>query len=538
MPLIWQSLCQNFIVMAAYNAPTATTLRDVPVRNSENRALHSLGDEDGADLSLSHKALRACVGSLASELVALPVPSGATVAIVLPNSPHFVVSFLAITGIAAVAAPLNPSYTAPEFEFYLKDAEVRLVIVSAETNATAAIMSAAAALGVPVYRLPENIASVRKTEISDVDSIQDEGYAPSSDTVAMFLHTSGTTSKPKGVPLTHGNLTASIANIARTYELVESDRCLLVMPLFHVHGLMSATLTTLATGGAVVIPPGGKFSASLFWPSVLKGEASWYTAVPTIHQILLARAESEYPKDSPPAFRFIRSCSASLAPVVLERLEKIFHAPVLEAYAMTEASHQMTSNPLPKHGKSKAGSVGVAQGIELSVLDDKNEPVHPGSEGEVCIRGANVTAGYHNNAPANEAAFGGGWFHTGDQGRIDEDGYLILTGRIKELINRGGEKISPLEVDAVLLAHPSVSEAVSFAAPDDKYGEEVNASVILKSEDRGKVDAKMLSTFAKERIAAYKVPKRFYICEDFPRTATGKIQRRIVAKHFLNVNNV
>lgn len=306
--------------------------------------------------------------------------------------------------------------------------------------------------------------------------------------MALFLHTSGTTSRPKGVPLTQANLAASLANIRGTYEFTPEDVSLLVMPLFHVHGLMAAFLAPLSAGATVVLPAEGRFAAGTFWKDAAAHGVTFYTAVPTIHQILVARAEHDYPADAPPPLRVIRSCSSSLAPATLAALEAKFKAPVLEAYAMTEASHQMTSNPLPKHGAHKPGSVGKAQGaVQVAILDASNAVLPAGEVGEVCIRGPNVTAGYRNNPAANEEAFAGGWFHTGDQGKLDEEGYLRLTGRIKELINRGGEKISPIEVDGALLSHPGVAEAVSFAAPDEKYGESVAAAVVLNAEGK-KID--------------------------------------------------
>jgi acyl-CoA synthetase (AMP-forming)/AMP-acid ligase II len=337
------------------------------------------------------------------------------------------------------------------------------------------------------------------------------------------LHTSGTTSRPKGVPLTHGNLMASIANIAATYQLTPRDRSLIVMPLFHVHGLLGATLSTLHTGGAVVIPP--KFSAGTFWPTAAQYGVTWYSAVPTIHQILLGRAE----QDSAPRgiLRFIRSCSAALAPTVFHQMEERFGAPVLEAYGMTEASHQMASNPLPP-GLRQPGSVGKGTGVDIVILDEHGTLLPPGVQGEVCIRGRNVMHGYLNNPDANTAAFCNGYFRTGDQGVLDEHGYLRLTGRLKELINRGGEKISPLEVDAALLEHPAVAEAVSFAAPDAKYGEEVHAAVVLK----GAATPEDIQAHCQQRLADFKVPKVVHITQAVPRTATGKIQRRHVAAHF------
>ncbi|RUS24982.1 hypothetical protein BC938DRAFT_472790 [Jimgerdemannia flammicorona] len=332
-----------------------------------------------------------------------------------------------------------------------------------------------------------------------------------------------------GVPLTHLNLTTTMHNIVRTYRLVPSDRTLLVMPLFHVHGLVCGFLATLLSGGTAVIPP--KFSATTFWKEFEEGGCNWYTAVPTIHQIVLL-----HPPATLPRLRFIRSCSSSLAPATFHALEAAFKAPVLEAYAMTEAAHQMTSNPLPPQFR-KPGSVGLGQGVEVSILDDSGHPVAQGAIGEVCIRGRNVTKGYLNNPTANAASFhSGGWLRTGDQGRLDDEGYVFLTGRLKELINRGGEKISPLEVDAAMLEHPAVAEAVSFAVPDDMYGQEVQAAIVLrKGAAQAGGEAKVVEEvrrFCEAKLAKFKVPKKIYVTEVMPKTATGKIQRKVVSEHF------
>lgn len=344
-----------------------------------------------------------------------------------------------------------------------------------------------------------------------------------------------------GVPLSHLNLATSMHNIIGTYELTPADRTLLVMPLFHVHGLVCGLLATLLSGGSAVIPQ--KFSASHFWNDFTEQKCNWYTAgklttggliaishthtflVPTIHQILLRN-----PPAKVPFIRFIRSCSSSLAPATFQAIEEHFKAPVLEAYAMTEAAHQMTSNPLPKYGKHKPGSVGVGQGVEVVILDEQGKPVE---EGEVCIRGANVTRGYLNNPKATAESFTqDGYFRTGDQGKKDKDGYLILTGRIKELINRGGEKISPLELDAVLLSHPKVAEAVSFAVPDPMYGQEVHAAVVLKDKSNAQAIERELQSYCQTKVAKFKVPKRIYVTDVMPKTATGKIQRRVVSQTF------
>eukprot|EP00271_Cylindrocystis_brebissonii_P014451 TRINITY_DN357_c0_g1_i1.p1 TRINITY_DN357_c0_g1~~TRINITY_DN357_c0_g1_i1.p1 ORF type:complete len:1129 (-),score=242.08 TRINITY_DN357_c0_g1_i1:382-3768(-) len=491
---------------------------------------------------LSYSELEAAVEAVAGQLRALGVQPGKMVSLAFPNTLEFVVAFLAVTRVRATAAPLNAAYTEEEFRFFMEDVESSLLLLPAQSPAVAAA-AAAALLKVPVatvhaldgkkgikVELSEQGAS---SDTPNGHASMDAGPQPTGEETALFLHTSGTTSRPKGVPLTHANLATSIGNISATYALGPEDKTLIVMPLFHVHGLMAALLSTLATGGTVLLPAGGRFSASTFWLDMRTGGATWYTAVPTIHQILLARHKDgrDRPPEGYPSLRFIRSCSASLAPATLAGLEDAFHAPVLEAYAMTEASHQMCSNPLPINGPHKPGSVGKPTGIELAILDDKGNVRPSGETGEVCIRGKNVTAGYRNNPAANEKEFAFGWFHTGDQGRLDADGYLELTGRLKELINRGGEKVSPLEVDAAMLAHPAVAEAVAFAAPDSHYGEQVNAAIVLHTGQTATEDD--IKAFLSKQLATFKIPKKIFFANQVPRTATGKIQRRFVAEAFL-----
>ena len=348
--------------------------------------------------------------------------------------------FLAVIRCRAVAAPLNAAYTAEEFEFYLSDSESKLLITPRE--GIQAAQAAASKLKIPhvFATLTDGESRIALSTESTPESITELVNDPSD--VALFLHTSGTTSRPKGVPLTQLNLASSVLNIKSVYRLSESDSTVLVLPLFHVHGLIAGLLSSLISGAAATLPAAGRFSASTFWSDMRAYNATWYTAVPTIHQIILDRHLSK-PEPSYPKLRFIRSCSASLAPIVLARLEESFGAPVLEAYAMTEASHQMASNPLPEDGGHKAGSVGRPVGQEMSVLDENGDPQKEGVSGEVCIRGPNVTKGYKNNPEANKTGFQFGWFHTGDIGFFDSDGYLHLVGRIKELINRGGIFLQP-----------------------------------------------------------------------------------------------
>ncbi|KAG1472745.1 hypothetical protein G6F56_001354 [Rhizopus delemar] len=448
---------------------------------------------------------------------------GRSISISYPNTLEFVVSFLASTFMSLVASPLNPAYTEDEFNFYLEDAKSSILILPSGASKDAKNPAILAAKRQGVFVVEVHFTGSRLQVIAVSPEIKQQahreikGFEPQPDQPALLLHTSGTTGRPKGVPLTHLNLVTTMRNIIGTYELTPKDRTLLVMPLFHVHGLLCGLLATLLSGGTAVIP--SKFSASHFWQDFQQNGCNWYTAVPTIHQILLHNPPAQVPN-----IRFIRSCSSSLAPATLEALEKHFKAPVLEAYAMTEASHQMTSNPLPHRGPHKAGSVGLGQGVEIAILDDQGKPTEMG---EVCIRGKNVTHGYLNNPEATASSFtADGFFRTGDQGKKDKDGYLILTGRIKELINRGGEKISPIELDGTLLSHPAIAEAVSFGVPDEMYGQEVHAAVVLKSGVSEKGIEREIQSFCQSKMAKFKVPKRIYVTDVMPKTATGKIQRR------------
>jgi acyl-CoA synthetase (AMP-forming)/AMP-acid ligase II len=468
---------------------------------------------------VSYQALAEQVERLAAQLRAAGLAPGQCVGIVLPNGLEFLVIFLAVTRAGLVAAPLNPAYKADELSFFMEDAGMGAVIAESGDQA---VKQTAAAVGLPVWT-PAIGAGGGVELAGPPQAARGSTPAPHPDDTALFLHTSGTTSRPKGVPLSHANVLRSSLNVAAHYSLTPADRSLVVMPLFHVHGLIGATLSTLASGGAVIVPP--RFSASEFWELVRDHRATWYSAVPTIHQVLLARADSDGAPTS--AMRFIRSCSSALAPAILAKLENRFGAPVLEAYGMTEAAHQVASNPLPPSAH-KPGTVGPGSAVEVAIIDAAGRHLAPNNPGEVAIRGPNVMRGYRNNPDANAAAFIDGWFRTGDTGVLDGDGYLALIGRIKELINRGGEKISPAEIDAALLENPAVAEAAAFGVPDAKYGEEVWAAVVLKSD----ATADELRAFCRSRMADFKVPKVIRITSALPKTATGKVQRRDLAALF------
>ncbi|KAF3915888.1 S-dihydroxybenzoyltransferase [Arthrobotrys entomopaga] len=465
------------------------------------------------------------IDTFQSFLASVGITTGSAVSISLVNGLEFIVPFLAATYQRAIAAPLNPAYKQAEFEFYIDDIKSALLIVpkgavSSNSEAVRAARKYNAGIA-EVWVDGHGDVKAELVERGKLSVAALKSIAQPHD-VALVLHTSGTTGRPKAVPLTHKNLTTTMHNIKATYQLSPADRTYLVMPLFHVHGLLAGFLAPLHSGGSVVVPP--KFSAQAFWPEFIKFKANWYTAVPSMNSILL-----KSPPPSPlPYIRFIRSCSSPLAPATFHQIEKTFGAPVLEAYAMTEAAHQMTSNPLPP-AKRKPGSVGLGQGVDIKILDDKCDEVEQGKEGEICIKGENVTKGYLNNPSANASSFTkSGHFRTGDQGKKDEDGYVIITGRIKELINRGGEKISPIEIDSALLSHPAVAEAVSFGMDDELMGQEPAAAVVFKEGKGASVDE--LKGFLGDRLARFKIPKRIFVTKHMPKTATGKIQRRIVAE--------
>jgi acyl-CoA synthetase (AMP-forming)/AMP-acid ligase II len=479
---------------------------------------------DGGPL-VTYSSLGNQVDSLASTLQTLGLGRGDRIAMALPNGIEIITTFFAVTAAAATAAPLNPAYTTEEFRFYLEDIEAKALIVPPGRGEQARAAAPAGTLLIEAALTTDG--QVRFDLLSSPSSSRNH-TEPTANDVALFLHTSGTTNRPKGVPLSHTNLLVSAANVAATYALTPADVSLCVMPLFHVHGLVASTLATLRSGGTVVVPT--RFSASAFWSTVKAHRATWYTAVPTIHQVLLTRADGDHaPASGTSGLRFIRSCSSALAPATMAAMEARFGCPVLEAYGMTEAAHQMASNPLPP-ARRQPGSVGRGTGVQIAIMDEIGACLPAGSQGEVVIQGGNVTRGYHNNPEANAAAFTNGWFRTGDQGMLDGDGYLTLVGRLKELINRGGEKISPREVDEALLTHPAVAEAVCFGVPDAKYGEEVAAAVVLRKD----VSEADLITHCRERLATFKVPKTIFLVTQIPRTATGKIQRRAVAAAFVN----
>ena len=442
------------------------------------------------------------------------------VAIVLPNGPEMATAFVCVAG-CATTAPLNPAYRQDEFRFYLEDLNARALIV--ETGSDSPAVAAANELDIDIISLQTDPS--RSAGDFDLHAQKSTGGAANPgvadpEDVALILHTSGTTSRPKIVPLSHRNVTASAGNIAGTLSLSADDACLNVMPLFHIHGLIAAVLSSLHAGARICCTPG--FNALKFFGWMEDARPTWYTAVPTMHQAILSRASRSLAVIESVPLRFIRSSSSSLPPQVMFELESTFNAPVIEAYGMTEAAHQMASNPLPP-AERKPGTVGLAAGPEVAVMSEEGDVLGRDEIGEVVIRGDNVTGGYENNPKANAENFTNGWFRTGDQGVIDSEGYLSITGRLKEIINRGGEKISPREVDEVLMDHPAVQQCVTFSVPHPKLGEDVAAAVVLYEDQNA--DENAIRTFTATRLADFKVPRKVLILDEIPKGATGKLQR-------------
>lgn len=503
------------VALWGYNIMTASTLTELLKAGADKDVALGAPGRPG----LTFKGLRDLTQRTIDRLNALGIGRNDRVAIVLPNGPEMASAFVAI-GAGATTAPLNPAYRAEEFEFYLNDLNARALLL--DDAGSPAAEAAAAKLKLPILRLKvaEGAAAGDfSIEGQAVGEAKLKGPAQADD-VALVLHTSGTTSRPKIVPLSQRNVTASAGNIAGTLSLKSEDSCLNIMPLFHIHGLIAAVLSSLSAGASITCTPG--FNALKFFAWLDEAKPSWYTAVPTMHQAILGRAARNEDSIKRAKLRFIRSSSSSLPPQVMAEAEATFGCPVIEAYGMTEAAHQMASNPLPPKAR-KPGSVGIAAGPDVAIMSLDGSLLKANETGEIVIRGANVTAGYESNPKANDEAFAHGWFHTGDQGTMDEEGYVRITGRLKEIINRGGEKISPREVDEVLMDHPAVQQVVTFAMPHDKLGEEVAAAIVLR--EGHQASEREIRDFASGRLADFKVPRKLVFLEEIPKGATGKLQR-------------
>ena len=524
------------IIAADTAAPLLNNLSELLTRHvQEQPERTAVGTSDGGTV-ISYSQLDALVRSAMAQLSWLGLRRGATIALVSDNCVEFVVGLLAVVSSGARLAPLNPALAMSELSARLSELSAHAVLAPKHLasklefgdviagSAARWVMSIESSDGAYEVRIANRNGQSPASGVAAETSAQIDG-----EDVAFVMFTAGTTSAPKVVPLTHRNIVASVQSISSGYDLSPQDATLIVMPLFHGHGLVAGLLATLASGGSAYLPSTGGFSAHLFWADVVRLGVTWYTAVPTIHRILLNRASQEYPS-SPVALRFIRSCSAPLDEELATTTIATFRVPLISAYGMTEASHQVSSNPLPVHGSNKTSSVGVTTGVEIRIVTEDGKDAATGSIGEIWVRGATVTTGYLDNPHANVASFVDGWFRSGDLGSRDADGYLFVRGRLKEIINRGGEKVSPGDIEAVLLSNPKVLDAASFGESDAIYGENVQAAVILHPGVEATEGE--LRDYCRTKLSAFEVPERIYIVADFPRTAKGSTDRRALAAQF------
>ncbi|MEU6357072.1 FadD7 family fatty acid--CoA ligase [Streptomyces sp. NPDC047072] len=513
---------------SGYRPPEVTGLAGLLDRQVRERPYARALVVTGERAPLSYRALAALADDVAARLSGAGLRRGDAVGLLCANTAEFVVGLLGAARAGLVTAPLDPALPHAQLAARLRALGARAVLHDPSTTGTAALPvpawplrvdasragTAAVALGPGVGELP------RSTGVAGELTAED----------ALVLFTAGTTDRAKMVPLTHANVAASLQNICATYELGPGDATVAVMPLFHGHGLFAALLASLASGGCVLLPERGRFSAGTFWDDMRAVGATWFTAVPAIHEILLERSEREYPSAQAPPLKFVRSCSAPLNTATQRALERTFGAPLLSAYGMTESSHQATSEPLPQRGALRQGSVGRPTGVAVRIVDRNGTPCPAGVEGEVWVQGPTVARGYLGDGDESARTFVGGWLRTGDLGALDGDGYLSLTGRIKNLINRGGEKISPEHVEDILAGCPGVAEAAVFAVPDAVYGQRVGAAVVVREADGA--GREEILRYCREHLAPFEVPDRLEVVAALPYTAKGGLDRKAVQARY------
>jgi acyl-CoA synthetase (AMP-forming)/AMP-acid ligase II/acyl carrier protein len=464
---------------------------------------------------VTYGALWARANHTVRGLRSLGIRRGDRVAVVLPNGPEAAVTLVAVAA-GAVCVPLNPGFTAEEWRRYFGVLRVSALLTRAGIDS--ASREVADTLGIPIVDLsPQPSEGVFALQGPTAGTIADGELASSTDD-AFVLLTSGTSSRPKTVPLTHAAVCRSAYNVGAVLALAPHDRLLNVLPLFHVHGLVSGLVAALAAGSSVVCTAG--FDPAAFFGWLKDFRPTWYTAVPAIHRAVLSAANDAKFAAKSCSLRFIRSASSTLGSDVTGELEALFGVPVIDTYGMTEAASQIAANPI---GRRRPGSVGQPAGAQIAIMDRAGRRLPAGKRGEIALRGPTITRGYDNDAIATEAAFRDSWFHTGDVGYFDQDGYLFIVGRIKDIINRGGQKVAPAEVEQALLAHPEVVDAAAFSVKHKRLGEDVAAAVVLRQ--GAKASALSLRDFARERLARYKVPSLISFVPEIPKGPAGKINR-------------
>ncbi|MEY4299163.1 MAG: hypothetical protein RIR25_399, partial [Verrucomicrobiota bacterium] len=474
---------------------------------------------------LTYGEVNTLVRSLAMDLRQAGVRREDRVAVVIPNGRDMCTTLLGVCS-AAIAAPLNPDYQEEEFADYFREIRVSYLVISRGADSPA--RAAAARLGLRVLEWCKEASGILpegETKRTARDRIEID--LPDPQDIALILLTSGSTGRSKKVPLTHRNLCVSVRDICRALALTPEDRCLCMWEQFHIGGLVDLLMVPLASGGTVICT--GGFDAGHFFELLKSASPTWYQGVPaTVHELMAYAGKHSIPSGRS-SLRFVRVTASALAPSLMSELEEFFGVPVITTFGMTEAAPLITTNLLPPHVR-KAGSTGPSCGPEVAVMDEDGRLLPIGEIGEVVVKGENIFSGYEDAPEANARSFRDGWFRTGDTGYLDEDGYLFLKGRIKETINRGGEKITPQEIDDVLLTHPEIAEAVSFHIPHRVLGEDVAVAVVLRRP--GSLSEDEVRKYVAARMVAFKVPRKVIFVDSFARNASGKVNRSTLAETF------
>jgi acyl-CoA synthetase (AMP-forming)/AMP-acid ligase II len=504
-----------------YQPPAITGLVDLLDRQVRDRPGARALVVSADRIVLSYRDLATMVDDVAARLRVAGLHPADPVALVCSNQAEFVVGLLGAARAGLVVSPMDPALPESELAIRLEEMGAQGILAGPAAQVEQ--------IDVPIWTLRVDAADTTTATLDTSDPAVRHSRGADreiSDQDALILFTAGTTDRAKMVPLTHANVAASVQGICATYELGPGDATVAAMPFFHGHGLFTSLLATLASGGCVLLPERGRFTAHTFWDDIRDAAATWFTSVPTIYEILLNRSALEFPGTEVAPLRFARSCSAPLNTTTGRAMERLLGVPLLSAYGMTETAHQAASEPLPQHGPLKHGSVGRATGVNLRVLDQNGQSVPAETEGEVWVHGLTVAQGYLCNPVETALSFADGWFRTGDLGTLDEDGYLFLTGRIKNLINRGGEKIAPEHVEDVLTGCPGVAEAAVFAIPDVTYGQRVGAAVVVWEGEN--IGAEQILQYCRDRLFAFELPDRLDIVDALPHTPKGALDRRAV----------
>ena len=486
-----------------------------------------ISEADGRRFTFAE--LDAAVTRTARLLESQGIGKGDVVSLLMPNGAEYVIGYFACWKLGAIAGPVNSLLKAHEIEFVIADSEAKALLIHSDFLPIIESIRKELPTLQAVIQFDDEAVATREvdTEWSNPGTANSSLSDINSDSEAIIIYTSGTTGKPKGCLLTHGNLIANARQISEWLGFTKDDRLLSVMPLFHMNAVSVTTMSALYAGGSSVVSP--KFSASRFWHIVSDFQITSFGSVATMLSMLL----STYPEGVPKGLktdqlRFAMCGSAPVPAEVLKRFEETFNCLVIEGYGLSESTCRSTFNPPDE--RRRAGSCGLAIGKEMKVVDEEDGEVANGELGEIVLRGENILKGYYKNDEATAAAFRGGWFHTGDIGYRDADGFFYIVDRKSDMIIRGGENIYPREIDEVLYQHPAVAAAATIGVPDALYGEEVAAFIVLK--DGKALTEEQLISFCREQLADYKCPKTVRFVRDIPKGPTGKLLKRELANKF------